>query len=70
MNFKFVCTYRPFNYRGQPNVALYAKNDGGLHLNTEGSRRLSHFFSASHFSFINADNEHKGLVNSFHIFSY
>ena len=44
MNFKFVCTYKPFNYRGQPNVALHAKNDGGLHLNTEGSRRLSHFF--------------------------
>ena len=23
---------------------LYAKNDKGLHLNTEGSRRLRHFF--------------------------
>ena len=44
MNFKFICTYKPFNIGGQPNVALYSKNDGGLHLNTEGSRRLKHFF--------------------------
>ena len=44
MNFKFICTYRPFSYYGKPNIALYAKNDRGLHLNTEGTRRLKHFF--------------------------
>ena len=44
LNFKFVCTYKPFTYCGKPKVELYAKNDGGLHLNTEGSNRLKHFF--------------------------
>ena len=29
---------------------LYAKNDKGLHLNTEGSRRLRHFFEG-HFNY-------------------
>ena len=44
MNFKFVCTYKPFTHCGKPKVQLYAKNDGGLHPNTEGSNRLEHFF--------------------------
>ena len=44
ITFKFICTYKPLNIGGQLNVALYANNDGGLHLNTEGSRRLKHFF--------------------------
>ena len=44
MNFKFVCTYKPFTHCGKPKVQLYAKNDGGLHPNTEGSNRLKHFF--------------------------
>ena len=44
MNFKFVCTYKPFTYCGKPDVCLYAKRDDGLHLNTEGSNRLKHFF--------------------------
>ena len=43
MNFNFVCTYKPFTHCGKPKVELYAKNDGGLHPNTEGSNRLKHF---------------------------
>ena len=43
-NFKFICTYRPFTYCGKVKLELYAKKDLGLHLNTEGQNRLSHFF--------------------------
>ena len=44
LNFKFVCTYKPFTYCGKPKIGLYARLDGGLHLNAEGSNRLKHFF--------------------------
>ena len=39
-NIKFVRTCKPFTHCGKPKVQLYAKNDGGLHPNTEGSKRL------------------------------
>ena len=45
MNFKFVCSYKPFTHCGKPKVGLYAKRDGGLHLNTEGSNRLKYRLS-------------------------
>lgn len=44
MNFKFICTYKPFTFGGRIKVELFAKKDGGLHLNTEGTNRLKHFF--------------------------
>ena len=44
MQFKFVCTYKPFTHCGRIKNELFAKRDGGLHLNTEGSNRLKHFF--------------------------
>ena len=45
-NFEFICTYKPFTYMycGKVKLELYAKRDLGLHLNTEGQNRLSHFF--------------------------
>lgn len=43
-NFKFIYTYKPFTYCGAVKLELYAKRDLGLHLNTEGQNRLSHFF--------------------------
>lgn len=44
LNFKFIKTYRPFMYAGKPSAELFAKNDKGLHLNTEGSSRLRYYF--------------------------
>lgn len=44
LHFKFIRTYRPFCFKGQPRRYLFAKLDGGLHLNTEGSGRLGHFY--------------------------
>ena len=43
VSFKLVCTYKPFTHCFKPKVQLYAKNDGGLHPNTDGSHRLKHF---------------------------
>lgn len=43
LNFKFIPTYRPFMYCGRVKRELFAKNDGGLHLNTEGTSRLRYF---------------------------
>ena len=43
-NFQFICTYKPFTHCGKVSVELYAKRDLGLHLNTEGTNRLKHFF--------------------------
>lgn len=41
----FVKTFRPFlDKRGHPLRHLFAIRDGGLHLNSEGSRVLSNFF--------------------------
>lgn len=44
LNFHFICTYKPFTYCGKVSLELYAKRDLGLHLNTEGTNRLKHFF--------------------------
>ena len=44
LNFKFIKTYRLFMYAGKPSAELFAKNDKGLHLNTEGSSRLRYYF--------------------------
>ena len=44
MNFKFICTYKPFMFAGNVKLELFAKRDQGLHLNTAGSGRLSYFF--------------------------
>lgn len=43
-NFRFIKSYRPFVYCGYVRRELYAKNDGGLHLNTLGSERLRYYF--------------------------
>lgn len=44
MKFTFLRTYKPFMYAGKVKRELFAKNDGGLHLNTEGTNKLRHFF--------------------------
>ena len=44
MNFKFVSTYKPFMRAGEVKVELFAKRDGGLHLNSSGTNRLKQFF--------------------------
>ena len=44
MNFLFIKSYRPFMYKGQARIELFAKNDGGLHLNTEGTSKLRYYF--------------------------
>lgn len=44
MNFRFICTYKPFTHCGKVKLELFAKRDGGLHLNTEGTNRLRYFF--------------------------
>ncbi|XP_045203369.2 uncharacterized protein LOC123556597 isoform X1 [Mercenaria mercenaria] len=44
LNFKFIRSYRPFCFRGDIKRFLFAKRDGGLHLNSEGSNHLRFFF--------------------------
>ena len=44
MNFRFICTYKPFTHCGKVKRELFAKRDGGLHLNFEGTNRLKYFF--------------------------
>lgn len=44
MKFTFLRTYKAFMYAGKVKRELFAKNDGGLHLNTEGTNKLRHFF--------------------------
>ena len=39
----FLHTYRIFLYKNKPIRSLFAVNDGGLHLNFEGTRRLRRF---------------------------
>lgn len=46
-NFKFIKSYRPFVYCGKVRRELFAKNDRGLHLNTQGSLRLRYYFLRS-----------------------
>ncbi|XP_053399829.1 uncharacterized protein LOC123529329 isoform X1 [Mercenaria mercenaria] len=44
LDFKFIRSYRPFCFKGSVKRYLFAKLDGGLHLNSEGANRLRHFF--------------------------
>lgn len=44
LNFKFVKSYRPFCRAGAVQRCLFARLDGGLHLNLAGSSTLRHFF--------------------------
>ena len=44
LGFHFIETWKAVSGFGTFKRWLYAKNDGGLHLNTEGSRRLRYFF--------------------------
>lgn len=44
MGFHFIHTYRSVCKFGSYRRYLYAKLDRGLHLNTEGSRRIRYFF--------------------------
>ena len=41
---QYIHTFRPFTKGLAPLRELYAVNDQGLHLNTEGTRRLRQFF--------------------------
>ena len=41
---QYLHTFRPFTKARVPLRELYAINDQGLHLNTEGTRRLRQFF--------------------------
>ena len=43
-NFKFIKSYRPFVFGGKVRRELFAKRDGGLHLNTLGTSRLRYYF--------------------------
>ena len=43
LNFKFICTFKPFMHAGNVKLEFFAKNDG-LHLNTVGTDRLRYFF--------------------------
>lgn len=45
--FTFIKSYRPFVYCGKVRRELFAKKDGGLHLNTQGSERLRYYFMRS-----------------------
>lgn len=47
MHIRFFRTYRPFMYMGNVKRELFAKRDGGLHLNTEGTNRLRFYFLRS-----------------------
>ena len=41
---QYLHSYRPFLKGGQPIRELFAIRDRGLHLNSEGTRRLRSFF--------------------------
>lgn len=47
MRFTFLRTYKPFMYAGNVKRELFARKDGGLHLNTEGTNKLRYFFLRS-----------------------
>lgn len=47
MNIRFFRTYRPFMFQGRVKRELFAKLDGGLHLNTEGTNKLRNYFLRS-----------------------
>ena len=44
MRFKFVCSYKPFMRVGQVRRELFAKRDGGLHLNYCWHKRVDKIF--------------------------
>lgn len=44
LNFLFIRSYRSFCFKGEIKRHLYARLDGGLHLNFEGTKRLKNFF--------------------------
>lgn len=44
LNIKFIRSYRPFCENGKVKRYLFAKMDGGLHLNSAGADQLRHFF--------------------------
>ena len=43
MQFKFVCSYKPFMRAREVRRELFAKRDEGLHLNTAGTSTLTRF---------------------------
>lgn len=45
--FTFLRSYKPFMYGGNVKRELFARKDGGLHLNTEGTNKLRYFFLRS-----------------------
>ena len=47
LNIRFFRTYRPFMFGGRVKRELFAKLDGGLHLNTEGTNKLRYYFLRS-----------------------
>ena len=52
MKFKFVCSYKPFMHAGNVRRELFAKHDGGIHLNTAGTDALTRFFYKSNFKLV------------------
>ena len=44
---RFLRSYKPFMFGGAVKRELFAKRDGGLHLNTEGTNKLRYFFLRS-----------------------
>ena len=44
---RFLRSYKPFMFGGAVKRELFARNDGGLHLNTEGTNKLHFFFLRS-----------------------
>ena len=43
----FLRSYKPFMYSGAVKRESFARKDGALHLNTEGSSKLRYFFLRS-----------------------
>ena len=44
---RFLRSYKPFMFGGAVKRELFAKKDGGLHPNTEGTNKLCYFFLRS-----------------------
>lgn len=44
LNISVIQAFKPFVYKRLPIREFFAINDGGLHLNFEGSKRLEKFF--------------------------
>ena len=41
---RFLRSYKPSVFGGAVKTELFAKKEGGLHLNTEGTNKLRYFF--------------------------